>query len=275
MKNGGIFGRIDEDEGGKPMSQRVAWVTGGATGLGVMIAKGLAEDGYHIAVNYRKSREAAERLVSEMESVGREAMAMQGDVSCVEDVRRMSRAILERWGRIDVLVCTAGPFLFRHIRLTDLTDDEWREMVDGNLSGVFYCAREVIPHMRKQRFGRIITFGFPDVQNAPSWPGVSAYAAAKAGVVSLTRSMAEEEAPYGITVNMVCPGDIRHPYKEAPIAAARGKKEPRNPVGRPGTGEDVARVVRFLAHPDSDFITGGVIPVTGGFDNRDFRFSPS
>jgi 3-oxoacyl-[acyl-carrier protein] reductase len=262
-------------KGGKPMSRRVAWVTGGATGLGVMIAKGLADDGYHIAVNYRKSRDAAERLVSEIESVGREAMAMQGDVSSVEDVRRMSRAILDRWERIDVLVCTAGPFLFRHIRLTDLTDDEWREMVDGNLSGVFYCAREVIPHMRKQRFGRIITFGFPDVQNAPSWPGVSAYAAAKAGVVSLTRSMAEEEAPYGITVNMVCPGDIRHPYKEAPIAAARGKKEPRNPVGRPGTGEDVARVVRFLAHPDSDFITGGVIPVTGGFDNRDFRFSPS
>ncbi|MDA8354350.1 MAG: SDR family oxidoreductase, partial [Firmicutes bacterium] len=139
------------------------------------------------------------------------------------------------------------------------------------LSGAFYCARETVPGMRRRGWGRIITFGFPEVETAPHWEGFSAYAAAKAGLVSLTRTLAREEAPHGITVNMVSPGDIRHPYKEAPIAAARGRREPKNPVGRPGTGEDLARVIRFLAEDDSDFVTGAVIPVTGGFDNRDFH----
>jgi 3-oxoacyl-[acyl-carrier protein] reductase len=140
-------------------------------------------------------------------------------------------------------------------------------MVEGNLSSVFYLVREVVPVMRKQGRGRIITFGFAEAEQAPPWPGFGAYAAAKTGLVTLTRTLAQEEAAHGITVNMVVPGDIRDPYKEAPITSARGVRDPRNPVGRPGTGEDLARVVRFLAHPDADFITGAVIPVTGGFTN--------
>ncbi|PTX51494.1 3-oxoacyl-[acyl-carrier protein] reductase [Melghirimyces profundicolus] len=253
------------------MKSRVAWVTGGISGLGVMVAKKLAGDGFSIAVNYRKSREKADGLVSELRERGRKALAMEGDVADPAAVKRMAREIENRLGGVDVLVCAAGPFLFQRIDAVDLSDGEWREMVDGNLSGVFYCVRETVPGMRKRRWGRIITFGFPEVENAPHWEGFSAYAAAKAGLVSFTRTLAREEGPHGITVNMVCPGDIRHPYKEAPIEAARGRREPKNPVGRPGTGEDLARVIRFLAHPDSDFITGGVIPVTGGFDNRDFR----
>lgn len=253
------------------MEGPVAWVTGGIRGLGVQAAKVLAEAGFHIAVNYRNSREAAEKLAGEISGLGRDALVLEGDVGRVEDVRRMAGRIRERWGRVDVLVCTAGPFLFRRIPATELTDEQWREMIDGNLSGVFYCVREVIPLMRRRGFGRIITFGFPEVESAPAWAGFSAYAAAKAGLASFTRTLAEEEAPHGITVNMVCPGDIRDPYKEAPIRAARGKREPRNPVGRPGTGEDIARVIRFLVDPDSDFITGAVIPVTGGFNNRNFQ----
>jgi 3-oxoacyl-[acyl-carrier protein] reductase len=253
------------------MSQPVAWVVGGAKGLGVMIAKGLSEDGYRIAVNYRHSREAAEQLQREIVQAGGEAMVMQGDVSRLADVKRMAREVLGRWGRVDALVCTAGPFTFKRIPTIEFSDEEWREMVDGNLSGVFYLVREIIPVMRKQGGGRIITFGFPEAELAPAWKGYSAYSAAKVGLVSFTRTLALEEAPHGITVNMVYPGDIRDPYKEAPISAARGKKDPRNPVGRPGTGEDVARVVRFLVHPDSDFITGAVIPVTGGFTNDRFH----
>ncbi|OYD07511.1 SDR family oxidoreductase [Paludifilum halophilum] len=253
------------------MGRGVAWVTGGVSGLGAMTAKKLAEEGYRVAVNYRRSQEKAERLAEEVRETGGKAMTLQGDVSLLSDVKRMAGTIRTHWGGVDVLVCAAGPFLFRRIPALEMTDDQWREMVEGNLSGVFHCVRQVVPGMREKNWGRIVTFGFPDVQNAPSWEGYSAYAAAKAGLVSLTRTLSEEEAPYGITVNMVCPGDIRDPYKEAPIRAARGKTDPRNPVGRPGTGEDLARVIRFLADQDSDFITGAVIPVTGGFDNQDFQ----
>jgi 3-oxoacyl-[acyl-carrier protein] reductase len=249
------------------MERPVAWIVGGAKGLGVMVVKGLAEDGHRIAVNYRRSRDAAETLACELRAGGSEVLIMQGDASDVDDVRCMAKAVLDTWGRIDVLVCASGPFIFRWKRLTEFTDGEWREMVEGNLSSVFYLVREVVPVMRKQGRGRIITFGFAEAEQAPPWPGFGAYAAAKTGLVTLTRTLAQEEAANGITVNMVVPGDIRDPYKEAPISSARGVRDPRNPVGRPGTGEDLARVVRFLAHPDADFITGAVIPVTGGFTN--------
>ncbi|SDX10288.1 3-oxoacyl-[acyl-carrier protein] reductase [Marininema mesophilum] len=250
------------------MTGSVAWVTGGATGLGVQVAKHLATAGYHIAINYRTSQKQAEELVQVIQEMGQQAIALQGDVSNPTAVKRMVKEIHQRWGRLDVLVCAAGPFLFQHISTIEFTDDQWREMVDGNLSSVFYCAQAVLPMMREQGWGRIITFGFPEVETAPAWPGFSAYAAAKAGVVSLTRSLAQEEASHGVTVNMVYPGDIRHPFKEAMINEARGKKDPQNPIGRSGTGEDLARVIQFLVHRDSDFITGAVVPVTGGFDNR-------
>lgn len=243
--------------------KKVAWVVGGVTGLGVMIAKGLAEDGYRLALNYRQSQQAAEQLEQQLNEV----LIMQGDVSHSADVSRMVSKVLARWGRIDALICTAGP-IARQVPLAKLKDSEWHRMVDGNLSSVFYCARAVIPIMRRLGGGRIITFGFAGAEQAIAWEGFAAYAAAKTGLVSLTKSLANEVAADGITVNMICPGDIRHPYKEAAKRDATGKKDPRSLVGRPGTGEDIARVVRFLVHPDSDFITGAVIPVTGGFDLR-------
>ncbi len=246
----------------------VAWVVGGSKGLGVMVAKGLAEDGYRIVVNYRQSREAAHKLEMDIRNRGGEVLVIQGDISQAIDVRRMAKEIEAAWGRIDALICTAGPFIFKRTPLVDLTDEQWQEMVEGNLSGVFYLIREVIPMMRKQGGGRIITFGFPEAERIRAWKGYGSYAAAKTGLVSMTKTLADEEIHHRITVNMVNPGDIRDPFKEATIKAARGKKDPRTPADRPGTGEDVARVVRFLVHPDSDFITGAVIPVTGGFVNE-------
>lgn len=257
-----------DEQSMKHLEKQVAWVVGGSRGLGVMVAKGLAEDGYRVAINYRQSRDAAQKLGREIEQGGGEALLIRGDISQASDVRRMAKEIETTWGRIDVLVCTAGPFIFKHTPLVDFTDEQWREMVEGNLSGVFYLTREVIPMMRKQGGGRIITFGFPEAETIRAWRGYGSYAAAKTGLVSLTKTLADEEIHHHITVNMVNPGDIRDPFKEAAIEEARGKKDPRTPAGRPGTGEDVARVVRFLVHPDSDFITGAVIPVTGGFVNE-------
>ncbi|MBA4603042.1 SDR family oxidoreductase [Thermoactinomyces mirandus] len=252
----------------KHFEKPVAWVVGGSKGLGVMVVKGLAEDGYRIAINYRQSRTAAQKLGMEIENRGGEVLVIQGDVSQVADVRRMTKEIEATWGRIDALVCAAGPFIFKRTPLTDFTDDEWQEMIAGNLSGVFYLIREVIPMMRKQGGGRVITFGFPEAESIRAWSGYGSYAVAKTGLVSLTKTLAAEEIHHHITVNMVNPGDIRDPFKEATIKEARNRKDPRTPAGRPGTGEDVARIVRFLLHPDSDFITGAVIPVTGGFVNE-------
>jgi 3-oxoacyl-[acyl-carrier protein] reductase len=245
--------------------KKVAWIVGGATGLGVMIAKGLAEDGYHIAINYRNSKEKAEKLGEEIKNYGTEVLIMQGDVRNFTEVKKLVQKIVEYFGRIDVLICTAGPFLFQPVLLADTSEEQWRDMLDGNLSSVYACIKETLPLMRKQGWGRIITFGFSEAEQAPAWPGYAAYAAAKVGLVSLTRSLAREEAAHGITVNMICPGDIRHPYKESTIQEARGKTDYRTPIGRPGTGEDIARVIRFLVDPQSDFITGAIIPVTGGF----------
>lgn len=246
---------------------RVAWIVGGAKGLGVMIAKGLAADGYQIALNYRRSKEEAERLQREILGMGRDVILCQGDASKWCDVRRMAKNIIDHYGRMDVLVCTVGPFIFTPTPITEYTEEQWDQMIYGNVSSIFYCLREVVPTMRKQRSGRIITFGFSGVDQISAWSGYGAYAAAKVGVASITKTLSKEEAEHGITVNMICPGDIRDPYKEATIQSARQYKETVSPIGRPGSGEDIARVVRFLSHPDSDFITGAIIPVTGGFIN--------
>lgn len=247
--------------------KRVAWIVGGITGLGVMVAKGLAEEGYNLALNYRASQEKAEKLKMELNRFGSNVLLCQGDVGQAVDVERMSKEIVNYYGRVDALVCMAGPFIFKATELSTYSHEEWHEMVSGNVSGVFYCIKEIVPMMRKQRFGRIITFGFSEVDQNPAWKGYGAYAAAKVGVASLTRTLSKEEASYGITVNMICPGDIRDPYKEATIADARQEKTKMSLVGRPGSGEDISRVVRFLVHPDSDFITGAIIPITGGYSN--------
>jgi 3-oxoacyl-[acyl-carrier protein] reductase len=120
--------------------------------------------------------------------------------------------------------------------------------------------------MRERKWGRIIFFGFGRAMEAPAWPDRSVYAAAKTGLVSFTKTLAVEEAPFGITVNMICPGDIVGEKKEMRIAEVSGILDEETPRGRPGCGEDVARVIRFLVEENSDFVTGNLIHVTGGLD---------
>src|SRR5699024_5674402 len=132
-------------------------------------------------------------------------------------------------------------------------------MIDGNLTAVFQFAKLVIPIMREQHFGRIINYGFQDAENAPGWMYRSAYSAAKVGLVSLTRSIAKEEAEHGITANMVLPGDITGDMKEANIKEAKTLNDPDTPGGRPCSGEDLARLIGFLCQDDSDMITGSVV----------------
>ncbi|MBX6379024.1 MAG: SDR family oxidoreductase [Clostridia bacterium] len=251
-----------------------------------MVALVLAERGFDVAVNYRRSRAAAETLAAEIEGMGRRSAALQADVADREAAEGLVARTASLFGRLDVLVHAAGPFVWKRTTAAT-TPDEWREMVDGNLSSCYYTVRAALPHMRRRRWGRVDTFGFAGAVAAVGSPDMAAYAAAKVGLVSLTRSLAREEAAHGITVNMVCPGIIDDPWKERRIADARaaaatapeggsgrgaGDRGAGNgeetgflaPVGRTGTGEDVARVIAFLCEEESDFLTGNVIDVSGG-----------
>ncbi|WCK53783.1 SDR family oxidoreductase [Aneurinibacillus sp. Ricciae_BoGa-3] len=246
---------------------RTALITGSAKGLGVQIAHELAASGIRIAINYRSSAAEAEALKQQLENTyGCEVLLIPGDVSRPHEAANMVETAVTRWGRLDMLILNAGPYIKERKKLMDYTDDEWNAMINGNLSSAFYICRAAIPVMRKNSWGRIITIGFERAMNAPGWLYRSAFAAAKVGLVSLTRSLSLEEAEYGITVNMICPGDIIGEAKQKTIAELASVHDPDTPVGRPGSGQDVARAVSFLCMEQSDFITGAVLEITGGKD---------
>ncbi|WP_110112328.1 SDR family oxidoreductase [Bacillus sp. CGMCC 1.16541] len=248
-------------------NEKVAFITGSATGIGKRTAIELAKQGIHIVINYMRSEEDAFTLASHLETQYHvRTLALQGDISSFSDCERMVEVVKEHFGRIDVLINNAGPYVFERKAMVDYDVDEWNYLINGNLNAVFYLCKLIVPIMREQKWGRIVNFGFDRAETAPGWVYRSAFAAAKVGLVSLTKTMALEEGKHGITVNMVSPGDITGEWKEADIESAQHTTEPYTPVGRVGTGEDLSRVIAFLCDDKSDFMTGNVIPVTGGKD---------
>ncbi|MDP4163873.1 MAG: SDR family oxidoreductase [Bacillota bacterium] len=249
------------------MNEKTALITGGASGIGRKTAFKLAEKGFSLAINFRKSEESALSLANELTNkFGTKNIALQGDVANMDDCTRIIEQALLSYSAIDVLVHNAGPYYHERKKMTDYSFDEWNYMINGNLSGVFYLSKLVLPMMRERKWGRIITLGFDRAETAPGWVYRSAFAAAKSGLVSLTRTIALEEAQFGITANMVCPGDITNEWKERSINESMVSGQILTPVGRPGTGEDISRVIAFLVDENSSFLTGSVIPVTGGAD---------
>ncbi|MFE8695841.1 SDR family oxidoreductase [Cytobacillus sp. FJAT-53684] len=249
------------------MREKTALITGGAAGIGRKTAFLLAENGIHLAINYRESKEKAESLASELTNrFGTKNICIKGDITSLDDCRNIVQKALSTFSTIDILVHNAGPYIHERIVMTDYPFEKWNELINGNLNAVFYLSKLLIPKMREKKWGRIITIGFDRVETAPGWIYRSAFAAAKSGVVSLTKTMALEEAENGITANMVCPGDITGEWKEKEIIQAVERIDSDSPVGRPGTGEDIARVITFLVDEKSDFITGSVISITGGKD---------
>lgn len=243
---------------------RHAIITAGSKGLGKQVTEHFLKHGSSVTVNYFSDTERVEVLKKEWKEYQDRLHFVQGDVTKKEDIVNIVEQAKERFGRIDYLINNAGPYIFEKKKLIDYNDDEWYEMIDGNLTSVFHFVKLVIPLMREQQFGRIINYGFQDAENAPGWMHRSAYSAAKVGLVSLTRSIAKEEAENRITANMVLPGDINGKMKEADIQTAKALKDPETPVGRPGTGEDLARLIGFLCQDDSDMITGSVVSAAGG-----------
>ncbi|SDH74005.1 SDR family oxidoreductase [Alteribacillus bidgolensis] len=245
---------------------RHALVTAGTKGLGKKVSERFLHKGYSITVSYRNDLAAMKKMKEEWLDAEDRIQFVQADVTKPEDIKKLTAKAHSTFGRIDILVNNAGPYIFERKKLMDYTANEWNEMVNGNLSSMFYLFQEVIPLMRAQQFGRIVTYGFQGAQEAPAWIYRSAYAAAKTGLVSLTKTVSIEEAEHGITVNMVCPGVITEDYKESSIQAAKTVRDKNTPVGRPAAGEDIARTITFLCEEDSDMITGSVIEVTGGVD---------
>ncbi|MNP12811.1 3-oxoacyl-[acyl-carrier-protein] reductase FabG [compost metagenome] len=248
------------------MKGKVALITGSAKGLGKRTALTLAEQGCHIGLNYVHSESEAHALQSEIEAMGVRCIAIQADISRREDISSLVQQVNEKLGTIDILVNNAGPFIRERRLFADYAQSDILAMIDGNLVGTILLDHLVLPGMREKGWGRIIHFGFGHASESRAWPHRAVYAASKTGLVSFTKTLAVEEASYGITVNMVCPGDIRGGNKEISISEARELSDGETPLGRPGSGEDIARVISFLCHPDSDFITGNIMDISGGLD---------
>ncbi|HEU4439007.1 MAG TPA: 3-oxoacyl-[acyl-carrier-protein] reductase [Methylomirabilota bacterium] len=243
----------------KSLAGKVAIVTGGSRGIGLAIARSLADDGASVVVSGRDAARL-EAAVKELESLGGAALAVTADAAKREDVDRLVEVTRERFGRIDVAVNNAG--ITRDQLLVRMKDDDWDQVLDTNLRGVFLMTRAVGKVMMRQRSGRIINIA--STAGAMGNPGQVNYSAAKAGVIGLTKAAARELAHWNILVNAVAPGLIETDMAAAIPAEAREAMLQQVPLKRIGQGREVAEVVRFLAGEGASYITGQTIHVNGG-----------
>ncbi|GAE25850.1 3-oxoacyl-[acyl-carrier protein] reductase [Halalkalibacter wakoensis JCM 9140] len=245
---------------------RHAFITAGTKGLGLQVTEALLVEGHSVTVTYRSDIDAVLKLKTKWSQYEDRLQFVQADVTIKEDIEKAVEAAFTRFNRIDILINNAGPYVFERKKLIDYEEDEWYQMIEGNLSAVYHLLKKVVPIMRNQQYGRIVTYGFQGANSAPGWIYRSAYAAAKVGLVSLMKTVSIEEAEFGITANMVCPGNILGSMKEATIEEARQQPDSDTPIGRSGTGEDIARSILFLCDENADMVTGTVLEVTGGVD---------
>jgi 3-oxoacyl-[acyl-carrier protein] reductase len=250
------IGREDFLTGQQALKGQVAIVTGSVRRIGKAIALSLAREGAAVVINARSSRQEAERVAEEINAAGGRAIVHLADVTDEAGVGRLADAAVASFGRIDMLINNAAirgeaPFL-------QMSLAQWRDITGVILDGAFLCSRAVLPHMVKNKHGRIINIG--GVSTHLGAPGRAHVGAAKAGLVGLTRALASEFAPHGITVNCVVPGRIggtRSATSGTGISA-------HPPVGHEGVPEDIAEMVRTLCLPASNYITGQTIHVSGG-----------
>jgi 3-oxoacyl-[acyl-carrier protein] reductase len=244
------------------MAAPAALVTGSTRGIGLGIARRLAAEGYRVALNFRRDAAAAERALREVRAHGA-ADAFQADVSDPAAAARLVAEVAAQFGRLDVLVNNAGPYLVRPF--VETSDDDWRRMLDGNLTSAALCTREALRIMRPQRAGNVVSIGALNVETCPfTFFDAPAYAVAKAGVVALTRALARSEAPHGIRVNLVSPGFIETESYARSAPEAQESWRQAIPMGRFGEPADVASAVAWLVSAEARYVTGAVLHVTGG-----------
>lgn len=242
------------------MNQKTVLITGASRGIGAAAAREFAQAGYAVAVNYCRSGAAAQALVEELQGAGHTAMAVQADVSDPDQIGEMVDNVLEKFCQLDTLVCNAGVSwtgLFG-----DMTQEQWRRLFAVNVDGAFHCIQRVLPHMIHRKAGKIVTVS--SMWGVTGGSCEVGYSATKAAVIGLTRALAKELGPSGITVNCVAPGVIDTEMNQnlGPEDLAALAEE--TPLGRIGRPEEVAKAILFLASPAADFITGQVLQPNGG-----------
>ncbi|HHD6553107.1 3-oxoacyl-[acyl-carrier-protein] reductase [Staphylococcus aureus] len=237
-----------------------ALVTGASRGIGRSIALQLAEEGYNVAVNYAGSKEKAEAVVEEIKAKGVDSFAIQANVADADEVKAMIKEVVSQFGSLDVLVNNAG--ITRDNLLMRMKEQEWDDVIDTNLKGVFNCIQKATPQMLRQRSGAIINLS--SVVGAVGNPGQANYVATKAGVIGLTKSAARELASRGITVNAVAPGFIVSDMTDALSDELKEQMLTQIPLARFGQDTDIANTVAFLVSDKAKYITGQTIHVNGG-----------
>ena len=239
---------------------QVALITGASRGIGAATARLLATRGCAVAINYNHSEARALALVDELTQSGHTAMAVRADVSSREEVGNMVDNVLDKFCQLDILVCNAG--ISKSGLLTDLTQEDWREIFAVNVDGVFHCCQAVLPHFIHRKAGHIVTVSSMWGQVGASCE--AAYSASKAAVIGLTKALAQELGPSGITVNCVAPGvidtEMNACYSQEELAVLADE----TPLCRLGTAEEVARAITFLSCGEADFFTGQVLSPNGG-----------
>jgi len=242
------------------LADRVAIVTGSGRGIGRAIALRLAEAGASVVVNDIGDASPVEAVVREIKAMGRQALPVLADVSSSPEVDKLIEETTSAYGRIDILVNNAG--IARDQLLLRMTEEEWDRVLEVDLKSVFLCTRAVLKYMVKQRWGRIISIA--SVVGIVGNPGQANYAAAKAGIIGFTRTVAKEVASRGITVNAIAPGFIDTEMTKRLKEEWKEELKKRIPLGYLGSPRDVAEAVAFIAGEEAGYITGQVLGVDGG-----------
>ena len=242
------------------LAGKFALVTGASRGIGREIALELARQGANVAVNFAGSEAKANEVVDEIKALGRDAFAVKCNVADTEAVSEMVKATVDRFGRLDILVNNAG--ITRDNLLMRMKEDEWDDVINTNLKGVFLCTKAVTRQMMKQRVGRIINIA--SVVGVSGNPGQANYVAAKAGVIGLTKTTAKELASRNITVNAIAPGFITTDMTDQLSEEVKAEMLKQIPLARLGEPKDIAKITAFIASDDSSYITGQTLHVNGG-----------
>lgn len=241
---------------------KVALITGATRGIGKQIAITLAKEGFDIAVNYRTANDSLNETIKEIESYGVRCIGVQGDVSAFEDCENMTKQVIEKFERIDVLVNNAG--ITKDMLFIRMKEEDFKQVIDVNLMGTFNMTKNVSQYMVKQRTGRIINIS--SIVGIDGNAGQANYSASKAGIIGLTKSLAKELAGRNILVNAIAPGFIETDMTSVLKDDVKTNILNSIPLKREGKPEEVANVVKFLASDDSSYITGQVISVDGGMN---------
>jgi acetoacetyl-CoA reductase len=238
---------------------RVAIVTGGGKGIGAAIAKQLAENGVKVVINYNQSSEAAKQVVQSIHECGGEAIAVQADVSVLEEAKKLVEITIEKYEKLDILVNNAG--ITRDRTFKKLSEEEWRKVIDVNLNSVYNMTTAALPHITQSEAGRVINIS--SIIGQAGGFGQTNYAAAKAGMIGFTKSLALELAKIGVTVNAICPGFIETDMLAEVPEQVKEQIKAKIPMRRFGHADEIARGVLFLCR-DGEYITGQQLNLNGG-----------